>query len=157
MSKTIPEFRKQYLIALGRITVNINHLEQCTRAYLARLMDSDLEFVLKCYPTEQYGRILEVLNLTFHCTIFDKNRKEEFSRLFDKLSSLYEKRNTFIHSGWLFADDDSFVIRTKDLKYPRIDRDTEPNVSDLNQLADDIASAIIEMNAFIDKVVPIKE
>jgi hypothetical protein len=152
MSKAISEFRKQYLIAFGTITVNMNHLEQWTRAYVARLMNSDIEFVLKCYPTEQYGKLLAILDLTFHHTISDTNTREEFSRIFDKLSSIHQKRNTFIHSEWLFADDDSFVVRTKPLKYPRLDRQSNPPISDLNQLADDIASVIIEMHMFIDKI-----
>jgi Ca2+-binding EF-hand superfamily protein len=157
MNAIISEFRKEYLIALGRITVNMNHLEMWTRVYLGQLMDCDSEFVRKRYPTERYGKILEVFDLTFHVKISDEKLREEFSLILSNLSSLYQKRNTYIHSLWLFAEDDSFVIRTKDLKYPNTEQDREPTPSELNQLADDIGTAIGVLSKFINRVAPFKK
>ena len=104
-------------------------------------MDSDYEFVLKRYPTERYGKILEVFDLTFHCQVTDKKLRVEFSLILDRLTSLYKERNTFIHSWWLFSEDDSFVLRFKNLKFPKVDHDPQPSVSKLNQLADNLDSS----------------
>jgi hypothetical protein len=156
MSETIST-SKEYLVALGRITVNMNHLEQWTKVYLGQLLDSNYEFVWQRYSTERYGKILEIFDLAFQCKISDKVLKDEFSVILKKLSSLYQKRNTYIHSWWIFAEDDSFTLRTKFLKYPKVDQEDNPSISELNQFADDLRSSAEELSVFINKVAPFKK
>ena len=154
MSKSLSEFRKSYLIALGRITVNMNSLEEWTRTWIGLLLDSDFEFVLRRYPTERYGKILEVFELVFYPKVSDEDYRKDFLVLLEQLKTVYQKRNTFIHSQWHFAEDDSFVFRMKHLKNLKVQHDMKPSLDELNQLADEMASSISEVGSFINEIAP---
>lgn len=145
-------FKQEYLVALGRITVNMNYLEVWTRTSLAILMDSDFEFVIRRFGHEQYSKVLRAFSEEFRRKVTDISLQQEFTEIANKLASLNQRRNTYIHSLWLFAEDDSFVVRQKQLKGLRIDQDMHPEVAELNKLADDIGSAASELVSFVNRI-----
>jgi hypothetical protein len=151
----LSDIKREYLIALGRITVNMNNLEQWTKIYIGQLLFPNVFYVLTQYPAERYGKILEIFDWVFHCKIIDQGLQSEFASIHGKLFALYQTRNKYIHSWWQFPEGDSLAKRYKFLKGHTIEPDIEPTVAELNQFADDLQATLSELNVFINKVAPL--
>lgn len=152
---TTPINRQEYLIALGKIAVNLNTLEHWIRTCLLLILGKEIaSFLWAMLATENFGRILQTLKFAFRYKISDESLIKRFDSTYTKLDNLNAERNRYLHSLWLFAEDNSFVVRTKNLKWPSIEHEYQPDVSTLNQLAADLSIAHKELLTFINEVFP---
>jgi hypothetical protein len=147
--------RQEYYSALGRITVNMNHLEQWVRTSLFIMLGEQVtRFVWAIFAKESFGRLMDVLRFAFSYKISEKALMERFNEICEKIDNLSAERNRYLHSVWLFAEDDSFVYRTRNLRWPYIEYDTEPDIATLNKLADNLGLIPKELFDFINEVFP---
>ncbi|MBA4313049.1 MAG: hypothetical protein C0417_10515 [Chlorobiaceae bacterium] len=147
--------RQEYYSALGRITVSTNHLEHWMRTCLLIIHGPDIfRFLDAWLATANFERVHQVLQFSFSYKISDKPTLEKFADICKQINDLNMERNKYIHSQWLFAIDDSFVIRTRKLKSTYSEHETEPSVAELNKLADDLGIVHKKLLAFINEVFP---
>jgi hypothetical protein len=155
MSTLPPVDHQQYLIALGRIAVNMNALESWARTSTLFILGKETGgFVLASSMTDNFSRVLTTLRFAFHFKVSDENHLKRFDDLCQEFERLYAERNRYLHSVWLFAPDHSYVSRMKNLKWPKIDYDTQPDCATLNTLADKLGTAHEALFKLIFEVFP---
>lgn len=150
-----PINRQEYYAALGRLVVSANHLEHWMRTCLLIILGEEtFRFLYAWSATDNFDRILQLLQFSFSYRVSDTTRKDRFASICERIRELYKERNNYIHSFWLFAKDNSFVQRTRNLKGFRIELDVQPDLAALNKLADDLGTAHKDLLSFINQVFP---
>ena len=158
MKPKLTNIKKKYLIELGRIVVNMNYLEFSTSTAIFLLMsekqtNSEQYYILmSIVGNERFGKIIQVLDTVFKVKVKDEKLLKDFEIIKNKALALYEKRNSYIHSMWLFAEDESFVSRMRNKKFPKIEHEYQPDIKELSKLADEITSCAIEISSLIHNV-----
>jgi hypothetical protein len=111
-------------------------------------------FLYAWLATANFERVLQVLQFSFSYKISDKSIINKFDVICEQIKCLNKDRNKYIHSQWLFAKDDSFVVRTRNLKWPQSEYDNEPSVIELNKLADDLGIVHKKLLNFMNEIFP---
>jgi hypothetical protein len=156
MKAPLSEFKQEYLIALGRIVVNMNMLEMWTQNALAILLDSNFQYIFILFGTENYSKILEYLENAFNYKATNDEQKIKIKLMVSKLKLLNTKRNKYIHSLWLFSDHNSYVSRRKQLKQMKMEIDDTLTVDELNTLADELGIIHNELLTLVHEIAPVK-
>ncbi len=157
MKSLLSRFKEEYLIQLGRIVVNMNQLEFHTSSSIFLLTSThhtasqEYFTLMSVIGNVRFARLIDVLDRVFRAKVTKPRLLKRFDSIKTKAISLYDKRNTYIHSMWLFAKDDSFVSRMKNLKFPRVERDFHPTVQELSALADELDACGWELLSFVSK------
>jgi hypothetical protein len=152
---TPPIDKQEYYSALGKITVCSNHLEHWMRSCLLIIHGEEVfRFLMAWLATENFDRILKVLRFSVYYKLSDKSKLKRFDSVYNRITHLNVARNKYVHSRWLFAIDDSFVLRSRNLKYPLYEDETNPSVEELNKLADNLAEMPKILLDFINEVFP---
>ena len=158
MKSKLTRFKEEYLIQLGRIVVNMNKLEFYTSSSIFLLtsehhtISQQYYILMSVIGNQRFGRIIQALDTVFKTKVDDSRLIKKFNSLKDKANSLYNKRNTYVHSMWLFAEDDTFVSRMKNLKFPKVETQYQPTVKELSSFADELQSCAGELMSFIHDV-----
>ena len=163
MKAEISDFMQKYFVELGRIVVNMNMIEDYTRSSIFILISENQKvseeylILFSVLGTESFKKLLEALETIVELKIKDELLLKQFHAIKGKASGLYEKRNKYIHSVWLFAEDDMFVSRMRNRKHLKVDHDMQPSVKELAKLADELSSCAAEMFNFIFTIKTITE
>lgn len=163
MRSKLTRFKEEYLIELGRIVVNANELESYISSAILLLtsesnaLSEEYRLIMSVVWRERFDKLLQVLEAIFTEKIENPRLIKKFAVIKEKAKSLNQKRNGYIHSRWLFAEDDSYVGRMRNLKSLRIEHEVRPPVGKLSKLADDLSSCAGELYSFIYEVKMIVE
>ena len=150
-----PINRDEFLRALGRLIVNANHLEHWIRTCLLLIHgEESFRFLYGYLATENFERLLQALESSFTYRVSDATKRKQFDSISQQIRRLYQERNRYVHSLWLFAADNTFVSRMRNLKGFRVEHEMQPDVAVLNKLADDLGAAHKDLLSFINQVFP---
>lgn len=146
----------EYYTALGRIVVAMNRLELDIRHTFPRMMGQETgAFLMAFSATQNFTRLMETFRFAFQFTVADKDLRNNFDPVYDKIIKLNEERGRYIHSNWFFAMDNSRVIRWRSKRWPiGGEQDSHPALETLKDLVSELATARNDLLKLLDEVFP---
>lgn len=141
MTKKIPD---SHLLALGSLSVEFGILEASVVRTISDLLTFDVnnfESILLLVGGDSFETLLTKLKKIFIYKLLDGKLLKKFDTLYNKLDSIREERNRYLHSYWT-ANDKEGIVRVKFRRIP------DKN----NILTDRIKFDTKQLSNFIEKI-----
>lgn len=131
----------ELLQAAGRVALAHGQLEQILRMTVKSLSGLSIQETLDATAEMKSYQLREKIKKLFKQESCDESQKTKLDAILNKTKRLSDKRNHLIHRPWAKDGQGQWVVKEDDHAWGQ-----PPSAQVLNQLADEIFQAAVELN-----------